>query len=75
VPTTWEEFRAVAAALQEDMPLGEFAVSMPGGTRTGETTTYCLAAVLGSNDAEILDGGVRLDSAAAVEARSGFSAT
>jgi multiple sugar transport system substrate-binding protein len=67
-PTTWEEFRAAARELQSGMSNGEFAVSMPGGTQAGETTSYCLAGLLGSNGAEIINGGVRLDSALAVEA-------
>ena len=42
---------------------------MPGGTRAGETTTYCLLAMLASNGVTVLnEDGVALDSDATVEA-------
>jgi ABC-type glycerol-3-phosphate transport system substrate-binding protein len=67
-PTTWHQLveaaRAVAANNPEVSPL-----VMPGGTRAGETTTYCLLAMLATNGVTVLaDGGVSLDSDATVEA-------
>jgi len=67
-PTTWQELveaaKAIAAHDSEITPL-----VMPGGTRAGETTTYCLLALLATNGVKVLaDGGVALDSDATVEA-------
>ena len=60
-PSTWSELRAVARALAaRGMP---FPIVMPGGSRGGETTAYCLISFLASNNAEVLSrGGVSLHS-------------
>ncbi|MBA2296285.1 MAG: extracellular solute-binding protein [Actinobacteria bacterium] len=60
-PATWIELRAVARALvQKGLP---HPIVMPGGSRGGETTAYCLISFLASNAAEVLArGGVTLDS-------------
>jgi ABC-type glycerol-3-phosphate transport system substrate-binding protein len=60
-PSTWSELRAVARALATGgMP---FPIVMPGGSRGGETTAYCLISFLASNNAEVLSpGGVSLHS-------------
>jgi multiple sugar transport system substrate-binding protein len=60
-PSTWSELRAVARALAaRGMP---FPIVMPGGSRGGETTAYCLISFLASNNAEVLSrGGVSLGS-------------
>jgi multiple sugar transport system substrate-binding protein len=68
-PRSWEELVAVASATQQVMAgRGDHAVVMPGGHIAGETTTYCLLAVLASNGVTVIDDGIRLDSAACVEA-------
>jgi multiple sugar transport system substrate-binding protein len=60
-PSTWSELRAVARALAaRGMP---FPIVMPGGSRGGETTAYCLISFLASNSADVLSrGGVSLHS-------------
>lgn len=60
-PSTWSELRVVARALAaRGMP---FPIVMPGGSRGGETTAYCLISFLASNNAEVLSrGGVSLHS-------------
>jgi multiple sugar transport system substrate-binding protein len=65
-PVTWADLRAVARALARDgMP---HPVVMPAGSRGGETTTYCLIALLASNAASVLGpSGVTLDSAATTQ--------
>jgi multiple sugar transport system substrate-binding protein len=66
-PRTWAELRAAARAFAAaGMP---HPVVMPGGSKGGETTAYCLLAVLASNGAQVLqDGGVSLHSRATVHA-------
>ena len=68
VPSTWGELRSAARALLENgMPL-----VMPGGSRGGETTAYCLISFLASNGADVLvPEGVSLDSRETAQA-SGF---
>lgn len=65
-PRTWDELAAVGSALAKrgnTIPL-----TLPGGSRAGETATYCLLSLLASNGATVLGAGtVDLDSAAAVE--------
>ena len=52
-PRTWDELRSVAKALVAGgMP---HPVVMPGGSKGGETTAYCLIAFLASNGARVLD--------------------
>jgi multiple sugar transport system substrate-binding protein len=66
-PQTWTELRAAARALvAAGMP---HPIVMPGGSKGGETTAYCLLAVLASNGAQVLqDGAVSLHSRATVHA-------
>ena len=63
-PSTWAELRAAARVLTEN---GRRApIAMPGGSRGGETTTYCLIAFLASNGARLLSpAGVSLGAPAA----------
>jgi multiple sugar transport system substrate-binding protein len=65
-PRTWDDLRAVAQALvAAGMP---HPVVLPGGSKGGETTAYCLIAFLASNGARVLDsGGVRVDAAETAE--------
>jgi ABC-type glycerol-3-phosphate transport system substrate-binding protein len=60
VPLTWDELISTAILLR-DAGTMRYPISMPGGEAAGETTTYCLAAMLASNDASIMDETVRLD--------------
>lgn len=54
-PRTWEELRSVAAAFAADgIP---HPLALPGGSKGGETTAYCLIAFLASNGARVLDRG------------------
>jgi multiple sugar transport system substrate-binding protein len=54
-PRTWEELSSVAKALVAGgMP---HPLVMPGGSKGGETTAYCLIAFLASNGARVLDAG------------------
>ncbi len=67
-PATWAELvetaRAVANSNPDISPL-----VMPGGTRAGETTTYCLLAVLATNGVSVFtENEISLDSDATVEA-------
>lgn len=68
LPENWNELRTLAQRLQAGMAAGEYAISMPGGRAAFETTTYCLTALLASNDTQVIDGGVTLDTGAAVAA-------
>ena len=54
-PATWSELRAVARALVQNGHAQP--IVMPGGSRGGETTAYCLTSFLASNGAEVLAGG------------------
>ena len=66
-PTTWTELRAAGHALAEGGV--RTPMVMPGGGMAGETTTYCLIAVLASNAAHVLGpGGVSLSSRATAQA-------
>ena len=67
IPTTWDELIDVAAQMKAS-GLVEYPISMPGGEAAQETTTYCLAAVLASNDSSIITDTVRLDSPEGVTA-------
>lgn len=66
-PVTWEDLAAVATAFRELRP-DAHPITFPGGEAARETTTYCIAALLASNGAAIIDDAVTLDSAAAVTA-------
>lgn len=60
-PTTWDELRTASHALAADGV--RTPMVMPGGGMAGETTTYCLIAVLASNAAHVLtQEGVSLSS-------------
>jgi multiple sugar transport system substrate-binding protein len=60
-PATWSELRSVARALVGNGH--PHPIVMPGGSRGGETTAYCLISFLASNAAEVLGrGGVTLHS-------------
>jgi ABC-type glycerol-3-phosphate transport system substrate-binding protein/DNA-binding transcriptional regulator YhcF (GntR family) len=60
-PTTWAELRDVARAIADGGTSP--SIVMPGGSRGGETTAYCLIAFLASNGATVLEpGGVSLGS-------------
>jgi ABC-type glycerol-3-phosphate transport system substrate-binding protein/DNA-binding transcriptional regulator YhcF (GntR family) len=66
-PTTWEELRRAGRALVADGLASPMV--MPGGTRAGETTAYCLIAVLASNGAHVLEPeGVSLASRSTAQA-------
>jgi multiple sugar transport system substrate-binding protein len=67
-PSSWlglvEIGRALAAGTQVSHP-----IVMPGGSRGGETTTYCLLALLASNGVSVLDrDSVTVDDRRTVEA-------
>ena len=52
VPSTWGELRAAARTLLQRGV--RHPIVMPGGSRGGETTAYCLISFLASNGAEVL---------------------
>lgn len=64
-PRTWDELLVVATAVKELQP-DRYPIALPGGEAARETTTYCHAALLASNNTAIIDGAVTLDSADAV---------
>jgi multiple sugar transport system substrate-binding protein len=65
-PRTWDELRAAAEVFARSGMA--HPIVLPGGSKAGETTTYCLIAFLASNGARVLDaGGVALDSPATAE--------
>jgi len=68
LPQDWDSLRNLAMAVQGLLPAGARAIAMPGGVTAAETTTYCLTALLASNGVQVIDGGVTLDTAEAVEA-------
>jgi multiple sugar transport system substrate-binding protein len=62
-PATWDDALAAGAALTTR---SRHALVFPGGSRGGETTAYCLLAVLAANGVQVLDGArVTLDTPAA----------
>ena len=66
-PTTWDELRRAGRALAAGGLRSPMV--MPGGTRAGETTAYCLIAVLASNGAHVLEpAGVSLGSRSTAQA-------
>lgn len=67
-PSTWHEM-VIAATTLAAQNSEVSPIVMPGGTRAGETTTYCLLAMLATNGVTVLgNGGVSLDTDATVEA-------
>src|ERR687892_511489 len=66
-PSTWSELRTVARALARNGL--SHPIVMPGGSKGGETTAYCLISFLASNTAQVLaPGGVSLHSREAAQA-------
>jgi ABC-type glycerol-3-phosphate transport system substrate-binding protein/DNA-binding transcriptional regulator YhcF (GntR family) len=65
VPQTWAELTS-AATLLRDSGTMRYPISLPGGEAARETTTYCLAAMLASNGASIMNETVHLDTPNAV---------
>lgn len=64
-PDTWDELLALGRALRSRRA---HPLALPAGLRAGETTTYCLLALLATNGVAVLDGErVTLDVPAAVE--------
>jgi multiple sugar transport system substrate-binding protein len=67
-PKTWDELRDTGRALAAARQLSH-AIVLPGGSRGGETTTYCLLALLASNGVSVLTSdGVTVDCRRTVEA-------
>jgi multiple sugar transport system substrate-binding protein len=52
-PATWADALAAGAALTTR---SRHALVFPGGSRGGETTAYCLLALLAANGVQVLDG-------------------
>ncbi len=68
-PATWEELENLARVLAELPGGARFPLVFPGGSRGGETTTYCLLALLASNGVEVIvDDVISLDNRRAVAA-------
>lgn len=68
-PTTWAELESVAAALATRAGASRHPFVFPGGSRGGETTTYCLLALLASNGIEVMNrAAITLDDRRAVAA-------
>ena len=65
VPQTWDELISTAMLLRDSGTM-RYPISLPGGEAARETTTYCLAAMLASNDASIMDETVHLDAPNAI---------
>lgn len=67
-PSTWEEMGELAEAMRRG-PGPANPLVFPGGSRGGETTTYCLLALLASNGVEVMrDDHITLDERRAVAA-------
>jgi len=66
-PATWAELRTTARAIAGNgVP---YPIVMPGGSKGGETTAYCLIALLASNGVQVLGpAGVNLGSRATAQA-------
>lgn len=68
VPHTWDDLLAAAEVLASADDAGDHPIVLPGGSRGGETTTYCLLALLASNGVNVLEpDGVTLHAEATVE--------
>lgn len=66
-PRTWADLAEAARAVADHARV--LPLALPGGSRAGETTTYCLLAFLASNGVQVLGPeAVTLDCPAAVEA-------
>jgi multiple sugar transport system substrate-binding protein len=67
-PRSWAGLVAAGRALAAAKRFSQ-AIVLPGGSRGGETTTYCLLALLASNGVSVLSpAGVTIDSPGTVEA-------
>ncbi len=55
-PTDWETLETLVSALASRPAGPRHPLVFPGGSRGGETTTYCLLALLASNGIEVVDG-------------------
>ncbi len=67
-PQTWTELAEAAEAVRQTFGPDHAPIVMPGGTRAGEATTYCLLSILASNGVAMLTPtGVTLDERAAVD--------
>jgi len=53
-PTAWSDLERIAGVLAERGH--EVPIALPTGSKGGETTTYCLTAMLSSNDASATNG-------------------
>ena len=68
-PTTWAELEEVAVAIAATEAGPRHPLVFPGGSRGGETTTYCLLALLASNGVSVIeDETITLDNGRAVAA-------
>lgn len=65
VPRAWDELISTARLLRDSGTM-RYPISLPAGEAARETTTYCLAAMLASNDASIMDETVHLDAPNAI---------
>jgi len=66
-PITWSDLRTVARALAGTRG-GPQPIVLPGGSKGGETTAYCLIGLLASNGAHVLGpDGIALDSRATAQ--------
>jgi multiple sugar transport system substrate-binding protein len=69
VPRTWADLAAAARAVADRGM--QSPVVLPGGSRAGEATSYCLLALLATNGVAVIDdGAVTLDCAGALEGMS-----
>lgn len=67
IPTTWQELELLAQEMAAIERGPRCAVVLPGGSRGGETTTFCLLALLASNGVQVIeDDAIVLDDRRAV---------
>lgn len=68
-PRTWDELETVTAIIASSPGGPRHPLVLPGGSRGGETTTYCLLALLASNGVRVIeDETITLDNGRAVAA-------
>jgi multiple sugar transport system substrate-binding protein len=68
VPKDWDELATLASAMATRAGT-RFPLVFPGGSRGGETTTYCLLALLASNGLQVITGDrITLDDRRTVQA-------
>lgn len=69
IPRTWDELSALVSAMAASSSGSRFPLVFPGGSRGGETTTYCLLALLASNGIQVItDDSITLDDHRAMQA-------